>query len=119
MAKATFKWNEANVANLRQGVMRGLLKMGADIASRARANAPYKTGALRTTIRVTEGPGTSVLVIAGGNFAGKSVAYARIQELGGWAGRNHSVYIKPKRYMMRAVEGVARGNINQYFKGVL
>jgi hypothetical protein len=29
------------------------------------------------------------------------VVYSRIQDLGGWAGRNHASYIKPSRYWSR------------------
>lgn len=117
-SKMTVKWDNAAIARIKAGFQRGLVKMGFDVANKARHRAPYKTGALSNSIRVTESGKDEVLVVAGGTFAGKTIAYARIQELGGYAGRNHSAYIKPKHYLRGGLEEVFRSDIAQYFKGV-
>lgn len=114
---ASFKWDKTALSKIQNGFTRGLVKMGFDVANKARHRAPYKTGALANSIRVTELQ-DEVMVVAGGNFAGKTIAYARIQELGGWAGRNHSAYIKPKHYLKNGFEDIVRGDIAKYFKGV-
>ena len=115
VTKVEFKWNEPEITRLKQGLVKGLVRMGYDIASKARENAPYKTGALKSSIRVTT-EGSNVFVMAGGNWAGKSIPYAAIQEYGGWAGRGHSVYIPERRYMRNAIDNVVRGDITKYFK---
>lgn len=117
-SKVTFKWDKAALAKIENGFTRGLVKMGFAVASKARAKAPYDTGALVNSIRVTE-KGNTVYVAAGGKFAGKTIAYARIQELGGYAGRNHTSYIRPKHYLRGGLEEVTRGDITKYFKGVV
>lgn len=117
-SSATFKWNNAALSKIENNFERGLVKMGFDVASRARHRAPVKTGALKNSIRLVERSG-EIMVVAGGDFAGKSIVYARIQELGGWTGRNHSVYIKPKHYLRGGFEEILRGDITKYFKGVV
>lgn len=120
MSKASvdFKWDQGAVNAVEAAFNRGMVRMGYSVANRARALAPYKSGALRNSIRVTE-EGSDVYVAAGGNFGGKTIAYARIQELGGYAGRNHSVYIKPREYLRGGFESVLREDWSQYFKGVI
>lgn len=116
-SSVNFKWNQSALSRIQHQFNRGMVAMGFDVAARARHRAPVKTGALNNSIRVTE-RGNEVLVVAGGSFAGKTIAYARIQELGGWAGRNHSAYIKPKHYLRGGFEEIIRGDITKYFKGV-
>ena len=111
-----FSWNEHELGVLRQELTKGLVRMGYEIASRARNTAPYRSGALRNSIRVTTESG-KVYVLAGGNFAGKSIPYAAIHEYGGWTGRGHATFIPERRYMRNASDSVLRGDINQYFKG--
>ena len=70
------------------------------IENRARINAPVLTGALRnsvSTIAKQTGNGAEAEI----GFRG--LVYARIQEFGGRAGRNHSVVIRGKHYLERAI----------------
>lgn len=114
----TFKWNSGKVAGIRREVARGMLRMGADIASRARFNAPYLTGALRNSIRVTADKQDTVYVLAGGQVSdkrgkrGKRIDYALMREFVNKAhpGTTH--------YMQRAFDSVTKGNIRQYFGGI-
>lgn len=109
------KWNEPAVSLIEKNCVSGLFKMGFDIARAARAAAPYKTGALSNSIRVVEN-GDVVEIIAGGTWGGKEIRYAAIQEFGGWAGRNHSVFIIGKHYMERAKDSVLSGDyLTRYF----
>jgi hypothetical protein len=39
-------------------------------------------------------------------LVGSTVVYARIQELGGWAGRGHASYLPPRPYLKPAAERV-------------
>lgn len=111
MATSKFTWNQAKLADVRRQMMVGLLRMGADIANRARSNAPVLTGALRNSIRVTEDNET-VFVLAGGAVAGKTVNYALRREF------ENNKHPSTTHYMGRAFDSVARGDIKHYFKGI-
>lgn len=108
----TFKWNSGKVAGIRREVARGMLRMGADIASRARFNAPYLTGALRNSIRVTADKQDTVYVLAGGQVGGKRIDYALMRE---YVNKSHP---GTTHYMGRAFDSVTKGNIRQYFGGI-
>lgn len=113
------KWNESKINLMNQKAIKGLFRMGTDIGNQGRRNAPYKTGALSNSIRVVPN-GAIVEVIAGGKMGGKNIPYAAIQEFGGYAGRNHSVYIVGKHYMERAKDYVMSGNyLKKYFGGIV
>jgi len=114
----TLNWNESKIARIPNNATRGLLRMGYDMASLARSNSPYKTGALSNSIRVEENAGV-VEVIAGGKMGGKDIRYAAIQEWGGYAGRGHKAHIKGKHYMERAKDVVMTGNYLQKYFGDL
>lgn len=114
---SSFKWNNAKLNQIRRNTQLGLLDMANAIANRGRDNAPYDTGALTNSIRVIPEGQDTVYIKAGGKANGTTVAYAAIHEYGGKAGRNHSVSIKGKRYMGRALDEVVR-NCNKYFEGV-
>ena len=117
-SSVTFKWDQSAISGIKTRFMRGLITMGMNgVAPKARNNAPYKTGALRNSIRVTE-QDSSVYVVAGGSVGGKTIAYARIHELGGYTGRGHSVYITAKHYLQRALDDTLREDFSKYFKGV-
>lgn len=107
----TFTWNTPHVNAVRREMVRGLLKMGADIASKARFNAPVLTGALRNSIRTTTASNDSVYVLAGGQVGGKVVDYALVRE---YSNRKHP---NTTHYMGRAFETVVRGDITHYFRG--
>jgi phage gpG-like protein len=113
------KWDNTKIASIEYQAKRGLVRMGYDIANQARRNAPYKTGALSNSIRVEEN-GDEIEVLAGGNYGGKSIKYAAIQEFGGYAGRNHSAHIVGKHYMERAKDYIMTGNyLQKYFGDIL
>lgn len=87
--------------------LRGLVALQAvnagalQIENKARMNAPVLTGALRnsaSTIAKNTPNGAEAEI----GFRG--LAYARIQEFGGRAGRNHSVYIQGKHYLENAIK---------------
>lgn len=108
-------WNSSAISLINQKAIQGLFRLGTDIGNQARRNAPYKTGALRNSIRVIPN-GASVEVIAGGAFGSKNIPYAAIQEFGGRAGRKHSVEIQGKHYMERAQQFIMSGDyIKKYF----
>lgn len=104
-----FKWNEGKVELLRREVARGFLRMGADIASRARFNAPYLTGALRNSIRFTADGNDNVFVLAGGVVGGKKIDYARLREF------HNKKNPSTTHYMRRAFDEVYQGDIKKYF----
>lgn len=112
------QWNQGAIQSIENKTIKGLVRMGYDMANLARANAPYLTGALSNSIRVEE-DANDVIVIAGGKTGGKDIRYAAIQEFGGRAGRNHSVRITGKHYMERAKDHVMAGDyLTKYFGGV-
>lgn len=111
----TLNWNSSAIGTIQSNATKGLIRMGYDIASEARRNAPYRTGALVNSIRVEENAGI-VEVIAGGNYGSKTIPYAAIQEFGGRAGRNRSVTIVGKHYMKRALDHIMAGDyLTKYF----
>lgn len=82
-----------------------------DIQTGAAINAPYKRGILRKGIsHDVEISGLSVVGIVGSN-----VPYSRIQEKGGNTGRNHATYIRPKRYLGRAIDS-NKAKISERFR---
>lgn len=112
-------WNKAKLGNISANVIKGLIRMGYDIAAQARFNAPYKTGALSNSIRVEENAGT-VEIIAGGKYANKNVPYAAIQEFGGNAGRGRKAHITGKHYMERAKDRILSGDyMVKYFGDIV
>jgi len=103
-------WNQQKLSMINQNAVSGLARMGFDIASRARANAPYVTGALRNTIRVQEQGKDQLEVIAGGTYAGYKVPYAWIREQG--PNRNPATV----HYMQNAANSVMSGDyLKKYF----
>lgn len=81
--KVKLDWNNTAINLMNEKAVKGLFRMGFDIASQARRNAPYLTGALRNTIRVRETNQKDTLeVVAGGTYAGYKVDYAWIREQG-------------------------------------
>ena len=118
-SKVDFKWDYHAINGIENRFRQGLAAMGYKVANKARDKAPYKTGALSNSIRVTAlGSRDDVYVVAGGSAFGRNIPYARIHELGGYAGRGHSVHIKPKHYLANSLAEVVSGNWSQYFKGV-
>lgn len=112
-------WNNAKINSIVEKTKRGLIRMGYDIGNQARRNAPYRTGALSNSIRVEEN-GDFVEVIAGGQYGGKDIRYAAIQEFGGYAGRNHTARITGKHYMERAKDAIMTGDyLQKYFGDIL
>jgi len=109
-------WDNNAIHTIENKTMKGLIRMGYDIASLARANAPYLTGALSNSIRVEE-DADEIYVIAGGKMGGKDIRYAGIQEFGGYAGKNHNAYITGKHYMENAKDFILAGNYLQKYFG--
>ena len=103
-------WNTREISLINQRTVNGLVRMGFDIASGARARAPYQTGALRSTIRVQEQGQNNVEVIAGGSYGGKKVPYAWIREQG--PNRNPATV----HYMQNSANAVMSGDyLKKYF----
>ena len=106
-------WNMKTIGAIEKSTVRGLIAMGYDIASQARRNAPYVTGALRNTIRVQEVSDNVVEVIAGGTFGGRKVDYAWIREQG--PNRDSST----EHYMENAQGSIMTGNyLERYFGNI-
>lgn len=110
VASVKLTWDNRAISLINRKAVKGLFRMGFDIAAQARRNAPYVTGALRSTIRVNE-VGTDVVeVIAGGTFGGKRVDYAWIREQG--PNRNPAT----EHYMENAKNSIMVGNyMKKYF----
>lgn len=103
-------WNTRKLSLINQNAVNGLVRMGFDIATKARANAPYQTGALRSTIRVQPQGQENVEVIAGGTYGGRKVPYAWIREQG--PNRNPATV----HYMQNAANSVMSGDyLKKYF----
>lgn len=108
------KWDEPKISLINRKSVEGLFRLGFDIASRARVNAPYLTGALRSTIRVQEVSNDTLEVIAGGNFGGKVVNYAWIREQG--PNRNPAT----EHYMENSANSIMSGDyMKKYFGDVI
>jgi phage gpG-like protein len=72
--------------------------------------APYKTGNLRREIKqMYDGK----KLVAGTD---RSFAYALIQDVGGKAGRNHSVTIRPKHYFFQNAVEQQNNVLNEFVK---
>lgn len=112
-------WNTRKLSMINSNAVNGLVKMGFDIASRARINAPYQTGALRSTIRVQPQGDNNLEVIAGGTYGGKKgyrrmVNYAWKREIG--PNRNPSTV----HYMQNAANSVMSGDyLKKYFGDII
>lgn len=87
--------------------LRGLVALQAvnagalQIENKARMNAPVLTGALRNSASAIA---KNTPNGAEAEIGFRGLAYARIQEFGGRAGRNHSVYIQGKHYLENAIK---------------
>lgn len=108
-------WDNNKISLMNENAITGLFRMGFDIAAQARRNAPYLTGALRSTIRVQETSDKNTLqVIAGGTYGGKKVDYAWIREQG--PNRNPAT----EHYMENAAKSIMTGNyIKKYFGNII
>lgn len=106
--KVSFKTNwDKNIAD---GIKDGLLEMATDIHRRSTVLVPKDTRALVNSGRIL--PVRNGYAI---QYGSSRVPYARIHELGGLAGRNHSVRIIGKHYLGDAADSVVRGNTAKYF----
>lgn len=104
------KWSQPALNAINRRTIEGLFRMGFDIASQARRNAPYVTGALRSTIRVQEVSENTLDVRAGGSFGGRKVNYAWIREQG--PNRNPAT----EHYMENAQKSIMTGDyMKKYF----
>lgn len=113
-ASVTVKWDNSVLNLMNTKAVNGLVRMGFDIASQARRNAPYVTGALRNTIRVKDVSENTVEVIAGGTYGGKKVDYAWIREQG--PNRNPAT----EHYMENAKNSVMVGDyMKKYFGDII
>lgn len=82
--------------------------MAADIAKKARSNAPVLTGNLQSSIRIEEREG-AIVIVAGGSW-NWNVPYALRQEY------EHKT---KKHYMLNAKNSVMSGNwLQKYYGGV-
>ncbi len=107
----SLKWDNNKLTLANNNAIKGLFRLGFDIANQARRNAPYLTGALRNTIRVQETKDQNTLeVIAGGSYAGFKVDYAYIREQG--PNKNHQT----EHYMENSAKTIMTGDyLKKYF----
>lgn len=114
MAKTvTIKWSNNALKTINRNTQKGLVRLGFDIAAQARRNAPYVTGALRSTIRVQEISDNVLDVKAGGVYGSRSVPYAWIREQG--PNRDKST----EHYMENAQKAIMSGDyMKKYFGGI-
>ena len=108
------KWNDSAISLANKNAVRGLFKLGYDIADRARIRAPYLTGALCNTIRVRTLSEETVEVVAGGSFGGYKVDYAWIREQG--PNRNPAT----EHYMENSAKDIMSGDyMTKYFGNIV
>lgn len=89
-------------ASIRGNVALKAVTAGAiQIENKARINAPVDTGALRNSVKTVSRMAADG---AEAEIGFRGLAYARIQEFGGRAGRNHSVQITGKHYLENAIK---------------
>lgn len=91
---------------------RAMISLMADVESQAAALAPKDTRALVNSGRI-EKLGKFAYAVT---FGGDKVPYARIQELGGKAGRNHAATIIGQHYLEKAGQNVVRTGVGKYLK---
>lgn len=114
VVRVELNWDEQKIGTIEKRTVRGLFGMGFDIAAQARRNAPYVTGALRSTIRVHDTSANTVEVIAGGIFGGRKVDYAWIREQG--PNRNPAT----EHYMENAKNSIMTGDyMKKYFGDIV
>lgn len=111
VVRVDLKWNEPALTLINHKAVKGLFTMGFDIAAQARRNAPYLTGALRSTIRVQETSANTLEVIAGGTFGGKRVDYAWTRE------QSNNLHPDRAHYMEKAKDSIMVGNYMQKYFG--
>ncbi len=99
-------WDRGKLTEIQRKTNLGLFKMASDIGSRARFNAPVKTGALRNSIRITSEAG-AVYVLAGGG----RVPYARIREY------ENKLHPETTHYMGRAFAEIYNSDWEQKYFG--
>lgn len=87
-----------------------LIRCGQEIQGKAKQSAPYLTGILRKSIRSRKEKNK---VAVGVSLS--SVKYARIQDLGGRAGRNHSAKIKGNKYLSGSFENIIKTRVKKIF----
>lgn len=109
------KFDNYKINLTNEKAVKGLFRLGFDMASQARRNAPYLTGALRNTIRVRESADKNNLeVVAGGTYGGRKVAYAWKREQG--PNRNPAT----EHYMENAANSILSGDyIKKYFGDII
>lgn len=108
MAKAKFTWKQNALHELSRQCNAGLFRMGTDIASKARANAPVLTGALRNDIRIH--PENGVVYILAGSAR---VPYARRREY------ENNAHPWTTHYMGKAYDSVINSDWeHKYFGGI-
>lgn len=118
-AKVQLTWDNSKLTLANNNAVKGLFQLGYDIAAQARINAPYVTGALRSTIRVVPVNNNTLEVIAGGTFGGtkkgkRMVDYAWKREQG--PNRNPAT----EHYMENASKTVMTGDyLRKYFGDIL
>jgi phage gpG-like protein len=81
-----------------QSVKKGARNTGSILFSR--------TGTLTRSITASVAPGYSETETTATQIWGAATPYARIQEYGGYAGRNHAAYIPPRPYLGPALNDV-------------
>lgn len=106
--KVQLTWNNGALTELQRRMNGGILRMAFDIASRARFNAPVKTGALRNDIRVSAEQ-HDVYVLAGS----ARVPYARRREY------ENNLHPETKHYMKRAFDSVYESDWQEKYFGNL
>lgn len=93
---------------------KAVASMMTDIHARSAELAPKDTRALVNSGRIIRKGSANYMV----KYGSSKVPYARIQELGGYTGRNYATKIEGKRYLQQGGDSVTRGNLSKYFRGV-
>lgn len=93
----------------------GLLKLITEVDKRSAALSPKDSRALVNSRKIRK-TGMFEYTLS---YGSSKVPYARIQELGGWAGRALASHIKGTRYLQGGAESVAQGDFGRFFRSAV
>lgn len=109
-SKVEIKWNQSALNRIRENITKAMVDLGMDTAYEAQKNAPYDTGALVESIRISVQRG-KLFVVAGGTASGYNIPYARRREY------ENNLHPDTKKYMHNALDWAGK-HFEEYFKDI-
>lgn len=95
-----------------KAVAMGMARAGLEVQNQAKTKAPYQTGNLRRSLTMDP----SIVGVRDQVRVGSNLEYARIQDLGGAAGKKRRGRIKAKRYLIGPFEHVTGSTLSTYIR---